>query len=227
MTATGWPVDAKRRYNVTTFQFPEPTMRPLLLALPFVLLPLNYSQAQDGHDHHEHDAVASLGAHEHGTAHLDVALDGTALELALHSPAANLLGFEHAPASAADEAQVAHARQQLEQPLVLFGLPAAAACDVSEQELQGDLLGGAHAGYQRRDGDAAPSEPESAARADGHSDIEARYRLDCRHPEAIQALDLRTLFERFPATERIQVQLIGPRGQQGAELTPDHAQLPF
>lgn len=225
MTATGWPVDAKKRYNVTTFQFPEPTMRPLLLALPFVLLPLNYSQAQDGHDHHEHDAAARLGAHEHGTAHLDVALDGTALELALHSPAANLLGFEHAPASAADEAQVAHTRQQLEQPLVLFGLPASAACDVSEQELQGDLLGGAHAGYQRRDGDAAPS--ESAARADGHSDIEARYRLDCRHPEAIQALDLRSLFERFPATERIQVQLIGPHGQQGTELTPNHAQLPF
>ncbi|MCQ4235144.1 DUF2796 domain-containing protein [Pseudomonas stutzeri] len=201
-------------------------MRPLLLALPFVLLPFSYSQAQDDHHHHEHDATASLGAHEHGTAHLDAALDGTVLELALRSPAANLLGFEHAPASAADEAQIAHTRLQLEQPRVLFGLPEAAGCDVSEQELHGDLLGGAHAGYQRRDGDAAPSEPV-AARADGHSDIEAHYRLDCRHPEAIQALDLRTLFERFPATERIQVQLIGPRGQQGAELTPDHAQLTF
>ncbi|EIK52843.1 hypothetical protein YO5_05434 [Stutzerimonas stutzeri TS44] len=201
-------------------------MRPLLLALPFVLLPFSYSQAQDAHDHHEHAVAASLGAHEHGTAHLDAALDGNTLELALRSPAANLLGFEHAPASAADEAQVAHTRQQLEQPLALFGLPAAAACDVSEQELQGDLLGSAHAGYQRRDGDAAPSGP-AAPRTDGHSDIEARYRLDCRHPEALQALDLRTLFERFPATEQIQVQLIGPRGQQGAELTPDHAQLPF
>lgn len=201
-------------------------MRSLLLALPFVLLPVHYSQAQDDHHHHDHDAGASLSAHEHGTARLDAALDGNTLELALYSPAMNLLGFEHAPANAADEAQVARTRMQLEQPLALFGLPEAAGCEVSEQQLQGDLLGSAHAGYQRQDGDTTHSEP-AAARQDGHSDIQASYHLSCRNVQALQALDLRGLFERFPATEQIQVQLIGPNGQQGAQLTPSHPQLSF
>ncbi|MCW3149656.1 DUF2796 domain-containing protein [Stutzerimonas stutzeri] len=201
----------------------------LLLALPFVLLPLSYSQAQDDHHHHDHDVhhdTTSLSAHEHGAARLDVVLDGRTLELQFHSPAMNLLGFEHAPASPADEAQVARTRVQLEQPLTLFGLSTAAACEVSEQELHGELLGSTHAGYQRPDN--APSPSESAApQQRGHSDIEARYRLACRHPEALHALELRNLFESFPATERIAVQLIGPRGQQGAQLTPSRSQLPF
>jgi hypothetical protein len=43
----------------------------------------------------------------------------------------------------------------------------------------------------------------------------------------VQQLDLSELFKRFPATLKIQVQLLGPNGQQGAELTPDNPRLPF
>jgi hypothetical protein len=50
-------------------------------------------------------------------------LDGNTLELELDSPAMNLVGFEHAASTDADKAKVAAARQQLEQPLKLFGLP--------------------------------------------------------------------------------------------------------
>jgi len=153
----------------------------------------------------------------------------------------NLVGFEHAPATPADEAKIAEARSQLEQPAALFGLPKAADCVVSEQQLfadcvvseqqlHGELLGSAHAGYQRRDQDDDHRHEHSHAAADehdGHSDIEASYQFDCSDPEALQALDLKRLFERFPGTEKIQVQLIGPNGQQGAELTPARPQLPF
>ena len=201
-------------------------MRHLLFAVSALVLPLSYSQAQEHPHHHDHAPHGSLAAHEHGAAQLNVALDGTRLELGWISPAANLLGFEHAPASAADEARVATTRAQLEQPQALFGLPAAAGCTVSEQQFQGAVLGGAHAGYQRPDEHAhAPRQQQPGE--GGHSDIEARYQLDCRHPEALQALDLHGLFERFPATRKIQVQLIGPNGQQGAQLTPARAQLPF
>jgi len=207
----------------------ELTMRHLLLAVPVLLLPLSYSQAHEDH-HHEHEEAASLGAHEHGAARLNAALDGKRLELEFISPAMNLVGFEHAPATPADEAKIAEARSQLEQPAALFGLPKAADCVVSEQQLHGELLGSAHAGYQRRDQDDDHRHEHSHAAADehdGHSDIEASYQFDCSDPEALQALDLKRLFERFPGTEKIQVQLIGPNGQQGAELTPARPQLPF
>ena len=66
-------------------------MRRVLLALPFALLPLAAMAHDHDHDHAEH---ASLGAHEHGVAQLNVALDGNTLEIELESPAMNLVGFE-------------------------------------------------------------------------------------------------------------------------------------
>ncbi|EXF43018.1 putative zinc-binding protein [Pseudomonas sp. BAY1663] len=204
-------------------------MRHLLLALPVILLPLSYSQAHEDHHHHDHEQASSLGAHEHGAARLNAALDGDRLELEFDSPAINLLGFEHAPASDADEARIAHARAQLERPHGLFGLPPAADCTVSEQRFEGELLGASHAGYQRQDRHDHDHDHDEAATQQhtGHSDIEAYYQFSCSNPEALQALELRGLFESFPGTEKIQVQLIGPNGQQGAELTPDRSQLPF
>jgi len=65
----------------------EPTMRHLLFAVPMLLLPLSYSQAHEDDHHHEHEGATSLGAHEHGAARLNVALDGNQLELELISPA--------------------------------------------------------------------------------------------------------------------------------------------
>ena len=60
-----------------------------------------------------------------------------------------------------------------------------------------------------------------------HSEIHAHYRFDCASPEQLKSLDLAELFKRFPATEKIQVQLIGPNGQQGAELSRSSTSLSF
>ena len=196
-------------------------MRRLLLALPFALLPLAIAQAADADADavHDHEAHASLDAHEHGVAQLNAALDGKTLELELESPAMNLVGFEHAAQSPADQAKVAAARAQLEQPLALFALPAAAGCQVTEQALESPLFGAAaHDEHEHED---------EHADEQNHSEIHAHYQFACSEPEALQQLDLGTLFSRFPATQKIQVQLIGPNGQQGAELSPANSRLAF
>lgn len=189
-------------------------MRRLLLALPFALLPLAAAQANE-HNHAHADEHGSLDAHEHGAARLNVVLDGATLELQLESPAMNLVGFEHAPTSAADKATVAATRRQLEEPQVLFGLTAG-ACTLSEQELESALF--EEAAHDEQHADEADSE---------HSEIHAHYQLDCKKPSELKQLNLGELFKRFPATEKIQVQLIGPSGQQGVELTPANASLNF
>ena len=43
----------------------------------------------------------------------------------------------------------------------------------------------------------------------------------------LATLDFAPLFKRFPTTQKIQVQLIGPSGQQGAELTAANPTLNF
>ena len=192
-------------------------MRHALLALPFALLPLHAAQAAN-HEHshaHAHEEHASLDAHEHGVASLNVALDGQTLEIQLQSPAMNLVGFEHEAKSEADKAKVAAARQHLEQPQALFALPIEAKCALQDSELDSPLLGGhAHDEHEHAD-------------EHGHSDIDASYRFACANAEALKTLELGSFFGTFPGTEKLEVQLIGPSGQQGAELTPSNSRLSF
>ncbi|WP_219406199.1 DUF2796 domain-containing protein [Pseudomonas sp. Colony2] len=203
-------------------------MRRLLLALPFALLPLAIAQAADEHDHdHEH---GSLGAHEHGVGRLNAVLDGQALELELDSPAMNLVGFEHLATTPADKAKVAAARKQLEQPLVLFSLPKAAGCVISTQELNSPLFGDKPEADHDEDDDDHATDGKGAAAHEhhhDHSEIHAHYQFTCATPTALSNLDLTHVFKTFPATQKIQVQLIGPSGQQGVEATATAATLKF
>ncbi len=194
-------------------------MRRLLLALPVALLPLT-AVAHDAHDH-EH---GTLGAHEHGVASLNVALDGNTLELALDSPAMNLVGFEHAATSEADKAKVAHVRQQLADPQTLFALNAAAGCSVSRQTLESPLFGTAAHEHEHEHSEPAGDEQEHAHE---HSDIQAHYAWTCTTPGALTQLDLTPLFQHFPGTRTLHVQLIGPNGQKGQDATATQATVAF
>jgi hypothetical protein len=192
-------------------------MRRLLLALPFALLPLAVAHAADEHDH-EH---GSLGAHEHGVGRLNAALDGQTLELELQSPAMNLVGFEHAATTDADKAKVAAVRAQLENPLVLFNLPKAAGCVVASQELESPLFG------DKPDTDDDHVDDGKDEHHQDHSEIHANYQFTCSAPGALKTLDLANIFNSFPATRKIQVQLISPSGQQGVEVTAEATALKF
>ena len=194
-------------------------MRRLLLAVPFALLPLAVAYAHDDHDH-EH---GSLGAHEHGVGRLNAVLDGQALELELDSPAMNLVGFQHPATSAADKAKVAAARKQLENPLVLFNVPKAAGCVISSQELNSPLFGD----KPEADHDDDDHADDAHEHHHDHSEIHAHYQFTCATPTALSNLDLTQVFKTFPATQKIQVQLIGPSGQQGVEATAQAATLKF
>ena len=196
-------------------------MRRLLLALPFALLPLSVAHAADEHDHdHEH---GSLGAHEHGVGRLNAALDGQTLELELESPAMNLVGFEHAATTDADKAKVAAVRAQLEKPLALFNLPKAAGCVVASQALESPLFGD----QPEADDDHDHDDEAKGEHPHDHSEIHAHYQFTCSTPGALKTLDLANVFNTFPATQKIQVQLISPSGQQGVEVTAKAATLKY
>jgi hypothetical protein len=200
-------------------------MRRLLLALPFALLPLAIAHAAEDHDHdHEH---GSLGAHEHGVGRLNAVLDGQTLELELDSPAMNLVGFEHVATTAADKAKVAAARKQLENPSALFNLPKAAGCVISSQELNSPLFGDKPEADHDDDDHDHDAKDGAHEHHHDHSEIHAHYHVTCATPTALSNLDLTQVFKTFPATQKIQVQLIGPSGQQGVDATATAATLKF
>jgi hypothetical protein len=155
-------------------------------------------------EHREH------GAHVHGVGQLNVALDGTLLEIELDSPAANLVGFEHAPRNDTEKGQLEQAMNRLRNATTLFTLPADAGCRLQQVEVT------------EEGGEKQPDEDT----AEHHSDIISHYRFECATPSALSGIDIH-LFALFPTTEQLQVQLIGPHGQQGTVLTTQSNHLSF
>ncbi|AHE99681.1 DUF2796 domain-containing protein [Thioalkalivibrio paradoxus] len=82
------------------------------------------------------------GAHVHGVAELNVVLDGALLAIELHSPAYNLVGFEHPPRTEADRRALREARAILESPERLFPLAAAAGCKPGAVRVDSPLFAG-------------------------------------------------------------------------------------
>ncbi|KEZ72612.1 DUF2796 domain-containing protein [Pseudomonas syringae] len=195
-------------------------MRRLLLALPFALLPLVAAHAAEEHDHDHGDEHGSLGAHEHGVGRLDVVLEGKTLEFEFDSPAMNIVGFEHVATSDEDKAKVAKARELLLKPNALFSIADAANCSATSVKLESPLFG---------DKDDDHDEHADAGEADHHehSEIHGHYKFVCDAPAILKKLDLSQIFITFPDTKKLQVQLISPGGQSGAEVIAANPTLKF
>lgn len=197
-------------------------MRPTPLLIGCLLATMSLaSTAHDhaDHDHNEHDhdkhehehdhAHNSLAAHEHGVGSLNLVIDGDEVSIELDSPADNLLGFEYLPTTDADKAKVKALRTQLNEAQALFVFPPAAGCSLKEVELSSplfDAIADEHA-HQHAD------KP-----ADAHADIQAHFHFTCTHAAELDQVQV-ALFSAFPGTQRLLLQAIGPKGQQGGELS--------
>jgi len=140
------------------------------------------------------------GAHVHGVAKLQVAIDGGTLTLSLESPLDNLLGFEHLPKNEQQRAAVRAMAATLKQPAVLFVATPAAQCQVAAVTLTSPVL------------------ETQAKNADGHSDLDGDFVFRCAQPAALRDIEVK-LFAAFPHLQRLDVELAGPRGQTAARLT--------
>jgi hypothetical protein len=157
----------------------------------------------------------AAGAHSHGVARLDVAVDGATITLKLTSPLDSLLGFERAPRNDAERGQVRAMAQALRSG-GSFVPGAAARCRLERSELSSpvlapDLLGGSEA--------AAPGKATG-----DHAELDATFVYRCDDPAALRQIDVR-LFGQFKRLNRVDAQLAGPKGQAAARLTARSPQL--
>ncbi|HHX35270.1 MAG TPA: DUF2796 domain-containing protein [Gammaproteobacteria bacterium] len=180
--------------------------RYLLAPLLFALTPHSFA----AHDHeHQH----SLGAHVHGVASLNIALEDQQLTMQLESPAMNIVGFEYTPSSAKDQQAVVDAERTLKNEQLLFSLTSAAQCALSSLTIENDLT------EQHAEHDHSADEEHQ------HSDINVSYLFKCATPTKLRSIDFTGFFKAFPLTEKINVQLISAEAQQGTELTANNPLL--
>jgi len=133
--------------------------------------------------------------HVHGEMALDVAVDGPTLQLQLTAPLDTLVGFERRPRNDAERAAAAAALATLRNPAAWMTPDAAASCTPGELTLEPGPL----------EGEAKPGEQA------GHADVELSVTWRCSQPAALKGVALK-LFEAFPRTKRIEVQVAGGQG---------------
>lgn len=147
------------------------------------------------------------GAHVHGTASLQVAIDGANLTLNLESPLDNLLGFEHAPRTEKQKAAVRGMVERLNQAATLFAPTPAARCAPVSVQLDSPVL-----------------EPAKKTEGDSHADLDGEFTFRCASPEALHDIEVR-LFDSFPNLRQLDVQVASPRGQTAPRLSPKQRRI--
>lgn len=168
------------------------------------------------------------GPHVHGLAHLQVALAGADLEIVFRSPAANIIGFEHAPATAAEQRALAAALERFRDAEQMLRLDPAAECSPRQARVEhtGTGAGNADASHHQHEhghGHDSGHAPETDA---GHSEIQAHYRFVCQSPQRLQNLSV-DLLQEFPGIETLEVQVVTPERQYGITLSRDERELPL
>ena len=192
-------------------------------------------------EHREHEA------HEHGRGMLDIVAEGEELVVEFRIPAANVVGFEHAPRDDAEHEAVRKAAETFRNPASVLVLPAEAECEVEEAEAGIVGMGAEdhdeehghegedhdadehakeeHAEEEGEDHDHAKEEHEEhdehSADSDGeaHSELRATYHFHCHAPERLVRIDVR-VFEHLRDAEEIDVRVVTATAQTAMELHP-------
>jgi Protein of unknown function (DUF2796) len=151
----------------------------------------------------------SRGVHEHGSATVDIAVQDGTLDIALHSPAINVIGFEHAPRSADEKSAVAQANRVFTSPKDLFSIPPGAACASTSVMLIPIV-------YERDGDDGKPNAP--------HADYDVSYRFHCAHSDQLHWIDIR-FFEQLKGMRKIVANVVTPALQAQSLLTPGNTRV--
>jgi len=166
-----------------------------------------------------------LGAHSHGEGRLAIAIEGKQIEMELETPASDILGFEHAPTTAAQKKALADAKKRLGKLAGLFALTPAAGCKLGAAKV--DVLGAAAGEGKAHDHehDHAHEEKAGQAKADdhdhdhgAHSEFKVTYTIECATPGKLGTVAF-DYFKAFKGAQKLDVTVIGPKGQSSYVVT--------
>ena len=142
-------------------------------------------------------------AHQHGTAQMELALEGETLSIALTVPLDSLLGFERALRTSAERAAADAVLQKMGNLGAMLVPSPGAACTPAAPVVRAEVLTAKP---------AARAEPQ-------HAEMQAELVFQCRQPAQLKQVRV-ALFEAFPRLHRIQAQWVTPGAQGQAQLRP-------
>jgi hypothetical protein len=182
-------------------------------------------------------AMGTPGAHEHGVARMNVAVEDEHVFLELFVPGHSVYGFEGAPRNDAQRAALAEGERTLrERAPELVRFSAGAECRVEDVRLagraephdaggdpdagtpaQGEDQGHGHTHTHAHDHDDDHPDDHDHAHEGGHSDVQVEAVIRCARPPSglIMGVDVNRV---LPDVEWVDLQVVGARQQFGARV---------
>lgn len=182
-------------------------------------------------------ATPGIAQHVHGVIELGIVIEENTVSASIHAPLSDVLGFERAAENDQEAERVREAAALIQDANRMFGLPAAAGCDVRDIDLQApDYLlpdgdhdehkaehsdeheAGHHDEHEAEHHDAEhddehnhDDDSEDHAGGHAHGELDAQYIWECADPGAVNALEARFV-GGFENVETINIQIITPTG---------------
>jgi len=151
--------------------------------------------------HAQVSTAAPQHAHVHGIARMGVVVQGGTVSITLESPLDSLIGFEHRPATPAQQAAADALRSRVQAGTGLFSFDAGADCALVKAEAESAIF--------------VPA--AQAGAGEEHADLDASFEFRCARPERLGRLDV-GLFTAYPRLQRIAVEVVTDQGQFKREL---------
>ncbi|MEE4638262.1 MAG: DUF2796 domain-containing protein [Wenzhouxiangella sp.] len=174
--------------------------------------------------------------HVHGTATGNMAVDGQELRLELEIPGINLVGFEHAPSSEAEQATLDSTIEFLRAAEWLVADPRG-GCEIASVSAhthgfsEGDDHDHDHDHeheHEHEHGHEHEHEHEhhdhAGDDAHGHSEFHLVLMMECQSVDRLGWIDLR-LFDDYPANELMQIDVLTDTLATQARLSPGNPRI--
>lgn len=177
-------------------------------------------------------SLGTAGAHEHGVARVNVAVEGNGATIEFFAPGQSVYGFEGEPRDAQQETARSAGIERLKQAIPrMFVFDPSLDCRFGSPHVE--LEDDDHAEADHHEGAEAQSDEEEAAHEEdapreahesehagdegGHDEIHAEVEVQCARSPA--GTDLRlAVTESFPAIVQIDLQVLSEAQQSGARV---------
>jgi hypothetical protein len=205
---------------------------PLLLMMAFFIVHISALPVAQAEEFRHHEA------HEHGVAHLNVAVEGNHLYIEFSSPAANIVGFEHHPTTEDQKEAISESIKKLKEGEMLFVLPPEAQGRLAESTVHTDIDKDSDHEHMTEDTHKHSKNHEEDKKHEGHhheadeheherhSEFKAKYSFVCKKPKELAHVDV-MLFKIFPGIDHIQVQVLTETKQTAQKLTAKNNKIVF
>ncbi|WP_375173937.1 DUF2796 domain-containing protein [Pseudooceanicola sp.] len=181
-----------------------------------------------------------MDAHVHGVSTAEIAVEHGKVEINIHAPGMDIVGFEYEATSAEDKDAVEAAIRTMLMPENVVALPEAAGCRLTEvlAHLHGGdrdhddsdaHMDGDHDHEDHAEGDDHDHEDHAADDHDHsdearHSEFHVSYAFACEDEDALTTISF-PFFTQFANAQEIEAQYVTETGAGQAEITRDEPEL--